>query len=186
MKRIGVLIALLALTVPASASGVTLVRPDGSRPEPLATWVKHARVPSPEMALTVFYDASSVCDGSLACASDGLISLGGPRCSLPRRYRTTCQFIAFHEIGHNDDHYRLTDAQRAQFMALPGVANSWYGDIDGDLLGDTPHEMYADAWAMCAIGQRMSDVDISHTEAISLHFQPSAKTYRRACNIIRA
>lgn len=183
MKLIVIAAVLLALAAP-SAEGVTLSRPDGTPVQPLQTWLEATTVPAPDISITVFYDARAVCEGSLACASDGIISLGGPRCGLPRRYRTTCQFVAFHEIGHNDDRYRLTDAQRARFMNLPGVGDSWYGDESDAFFGDSPHEMYADAWAMCAIGKRMDDVPISHDESISLHFQPGPKTFRRACRII--
>jgi hypothetical protein len=99
------------------------------------------------------------------------------------------RFTTAHELGHAFDATMMDAGERQRFIHLtrmfPGdVAwNSTYVDEEGRLLdtGNSPAEVFADAYASCRIGQIIAE---GHEWTTSTGYMPTAHIERMVCRMI--
>lgn len=140
--RLATLTAILTLALAGTAQATVIDLPANSS-KPYRKWTREAKVPTPPGLLEVNLDvntcgtyvpASAI--GGCARLSDGVIVV------RPRAGRR----VWFHELGHFEDAYVLTDIQRAEFARLvnrPGGV--WNGEPG-------LNEVFAELYAQCAVG----------------------------------
>jgi hypothetical protein len=100
------------------------------------------------------------------------------------------RFTKWHEIGHVFDYQALTDEQRAWFARELGFnpASSWLPEPD-DHESATAGEVFADAYAMCAMnrspaGSRTRRGRIVVNWQSGYGYMPTVRQHRRVCNAI--
>lgn len=168
MTFIRLLVSLAALVVfPAVAQArTTIIEPPGSH-FPYQQWVDEAKVPTPEVTLTVIEDASG-CEGEgSACTAEGAATIWADPLWSKR-------WDFLHEIGHNQD-YVMPDWARTRFLSLTRDPRPWRSPPN------SPHERFAEAWAACAIwGYR-----IARRPELGYLWEPSPRLHRRICRLIR-
>jgi hypothetical protein len=137
---IGIAAALTLLTLGGKASAATVV---AGGAQPYQRWVDEAKVPTPDVTLTVIAVA-----GPHGCPA---LEVDRSACTSPDQRMIWMgvddRSTFLHEVGHNADYYLLSDADRAAFMAIYGLAGTWVASIDPA----SPNEMFASVWAECAV-----------------------------------
>jgi hypothetical protein len=123
---------------------------------PYQQWVDEAKVPTPDVTLTVVEvtDSNGCPTRVLAytgCTSEQLIWLD-PQAAYPRH-------LFFHEVGHNFDTDLLPAWGRERFMSLYGLSGEWQVDTE-PAPTETPSELFAEVYAGCAI---LPHVSARHT-----------------------
>lgn len=99
------------------------------------------------------------------------------------------RFTRAHELGHAFDATMMDAGERERFVRLTQMFaddelwNSTYTDEAGRLLdvGDSPAEVFADAYASCLIGQIIAP---GHSWTTSTGYQPSGHVEREICGMI--
>ena len=156
----------------SSAQASTVV--DASVPvAPYVGWVTASLVPTPDVSVDLAFD-DGICDDGVACAA---VVDGRPHISLTR-FAIGRRWVFLHELGHVFDATVMTDDARAAFLK----AARWHGSggwFDGDH-DAMPAEWFADAYARCAIHQR-----IRRARLYSTSFLPGPRSHQRVCRVIR-
>lgn len=154
LLRISILNALCFLALAGSADAVVLVNPDGSRAEPYQTWADRAKVPTPDVTITISDDvslcrATQVVDG---CAPHGLIVVR-QRCETYRSLalRRDCRFVFWHELGHQESR-EMPQWKRDAYSQLMGAG---WTDVSIATPGPGSYldEAFASAFALCQFGR---------------------------------
>jgi hypothetical protein len=99
------------------------------------------------------------------------------------------RFTTAHELGHAFDATMMDAGERERFVRLTGMFAddeywaSTYIDDEGRLLdvGESPAEVFADAYASCRIGQIIAS---GHEWTTSTGYQPTAHVEREVCGMI--
>jgi hypothetical protein len=99
------------------------------------------------------------------------------------------RFTRAHELGHAFDATMMDAGERERFVRLAGLFAddelwaSTYVDEQGRLLdvGESPAEVFADAYASCRIGQIIAP---GHQWETSTGYQPTAHVERVICGMI--
>lgn len=182
MKTLLFMVALLVI-FPARASAADFYGP-------LAEWMTWeqdvSKVPGPAGDVTI---AATRCPGNGAwgCAdiTDGVLYLGD-----------RARFMAYHELGHFFDARDLNDEDRAELKFLMHIPQRtpWekvrsLEDTCGDK--DCPSEMFADAYANCALGnspapKRLRGGRLVGTWETAYGYSPTPSENRQVCALIRA
>jgi hypothetical protein len=111
------------------------------------------------------------------------------------RFRSrTARFALAHEIGHIYDTQTLTDENRARLTGLMGFPADTVWDDQRDAEScwkRCPLEMFADAYAACAIGatpgvHRIPGRGRVYDWQTTYGYEPSQGTHREVCAVIRA
>lgn len=136
LSRLLVGLACLAVFPGVAQAHTTIVEPVGSH-FPYQQWVDEAKVPTPNVTLTVEEEG---CPGAEApaCTEPGAYTIWDAAEYKPRK-------VFYHELGHNFDYYVLPEWARVRFSRLTGNSRDWSADPSG------PNEMFAEAYARCAI-----------------------------------
>lgn len=177
-RALAVLVALGALTIttPARAADFT---------GQLAGWMMReqavARVPGPSGDIVI---STQHCPGSdaWACAD-----IDGGVLYLAVRSR----FAAYHEIGHFFDARDLTDDDRLSLKLTMHVnpLTPWAPPgRTADRCGEDqcPNEMFADAYADCALGNTPAVRHHRAHWATAYGYSPTVAEHRDVCGLIRA
>lgn len=141
MKRVGLIAAaLFALGASDAQAHTTITCEPCSRP--YQRWVDEAKVPTPDVTLTV---VEAPCpelaeDFAWACTAGGAYTIwdADPQTDEPKE-------TFLHELGHNFDYYTLPQWARERFQWLVGDTRYWTADPNG------PNEHFASAYAYCAL-----------------------------------
>jgi len=84
--------------------------------------------------------------------------------------------VLFHEEGHAFDALALKAGDRRRLLPLLGFSRrtpwDWTGDVHDEAVPDPPAELFADAYATCALGVRV-------------HFYATRPTKPAVCRLIR-
>lgn len=153
-----VLAALVVAALPSVATADTrLVLESGATPQPYQQWVDVAKVPTPE--LTVRLDLYE-CGPSAACTY-----YDPPTIVLGRYGRTKLTF--FHELGHQYLRANIRPWAWSKFLSIWGPA----------MKAREPHEVFADWYGICAIGDRFFARYYNRDRATRIR-------YRRTCRLI--
>lgn len=129
--------AVASLALAGSAQGsTTIIAPVGST-VPYQRWVDEAKVPTPDVTLTVVEES---CEGAAACTSadTDVVNVG------PMPFGRRHAFL--HELGHRLD-YLMPEWVRIRYMAIVGLGGAWR---QPEALHYSPHEMFAESYALCA------------------------------------
>ncbi len=140
-----VLRVLAALTVfalaPAAAQAhTTIIEPPESH-FPYQQWVDEAKVPTPDVTLTVVEDSSGCEEEASACT--------GPESAtiwldpLVLQERAAVRETLLHELGHRVD-YVMPEWMRLRFLSLRRDKRAWRAPPN------SPNEQFAEAWRLCA------------------------------------
>jgi hypothetical protein len=182
--RIALVAALAALTIASSARAATFTGPRAQ----WMTWLEAAsREPGPDGAILL---RSGSCPGTeaLGCADvDGgelWLAIGS-------------KFVAMHELGHFFDARNLDADERAELQFLMGVRmdEPWQNPkVFGADCGynQCPSEMFADAYANCALGRSFTGRRVSKGhyrggwESPYGYLPRSNRWYRAMCATISA
>lgn len=163
-----VLITALALTLALSAAPAGAATYTGPRAQWL-TWEEAvSRVPGPRGAIVL---REGSCPGAKAL---GCADVDGGEMWLATRQR----FVAAHERGHFFDARNLDDWERGELKSLMGVPadQPWekrqglHDDACG--VGECPNEMFADAYANCALGRSPAGKRRGHGRVTGGWFSP--------------
>lgn len=136
-------------------------------------WVDEAKVPTPNVTLTVIEEACTDLPGgdtAEACTAPGgtIWALGVDRKDF------------LHEVGHNADYYTLPQWARDRFRLLIHDPREWRADPNG------PNEKFASTYARCAItgADFRGEPDLAIRGGGSNYV--SGPLYRRLCRLIVA
>lgn len=138
-----IVVACLGLLVLVAKSGATtIVAPAGS---PFQRWVDEAKVPTPEVTLTVVETPGPHgCPGRTldypACTAEQTVWIS-QEAQAPRQ-------VFLHELGHNVDAL-MPEWMRARFMAIMGLTGPWR--LEGEPAPLGPNELFANVYAECAV-----------------------------------
>lgn len=141
------LVGVVWLLVGGSAQASTVITPESATSYPYQRWVVRGALPTPPIAVQVLEEACPFLSGVSACTEPG-----GPIYMDPAAFgsipRTKATFM--HELGHQYDYTRLTDANRARFMSIYGLPEPWYqpGNLD---YSTNPAERFADRYSILAL-----------------------------------
>lgn len=192
--RAVLLSVLVVLAWPAGASAVEIVNPDGSRAEPFQAWADRAKVPTPTQRITLHLNltgcgdwtwAGSMLGGCTDRTANVWLRPRGCSARATRRYNV-CRFLLLHELAHVFDEDRMTDADRDAFRDRLALTEDWHYH---GAYGRQPEELFANTYAMCALGRRVDSVDIPTREGPateSIEPRLSARNFRAICAMIRA
>jgi hypothetical protein len=97
------------------------------------------------------------------------------------------RFMLWHERAHLFDAQVMTDAHRALFARLLGMNGAWYQGTGRGTRG--PSEVFADAYAACATGNRPGARRLKGGFSIaswttSYGYHPTPREHRLVCNAI--
>jgi hypothetical protein len=141
------LLALLAIP-PAAAEASTVIDPQAGA-FPYQQWVERAKVPTPDVTIRLFEEP---CPFELAqefanaCTGKGTYEIWmNPEGGTRERF--------YHELGHNFDYYELGRWASRQFRKVIGDTRPWRTE-PGEI-GLSPHEIFAEAYAQCALKRRI-------------------------------
>jgi hypothetical protein len=175
-------VVVFGLTAPASHAATFT----GPRAQWLTWWEAVGKVPGPSGAIEL---RKGPCPSSnaLGCADidDGELWLA-----------TNKLFAAEHELGHFFDARNLDDEEREQLQFRMGIRLDipWENPrVFGDGCGvdQCPSEMFADAYANCALGRSPAGHHRAHGRITGgwespYGYAPSASQHRTICATIRA
>jgi hypothetical protein len=168
--RVTLCVLLVVLAVPNAASAVTLVTPDGQVAQPYQRWANAAKVPTPNVSVVLMDGGPFASPSAAPSTVDRLatITLGGTYpTALTRRY------AFLHELGHIFDFTMLSDSDRATFLATVKRPQWW------DTSSKPGGELFADAYAFCALNRRLLGLDEGYG------YVPSRHAFRRVCAMVR-
>jgi hypothetical protein len=180
----------LGIAFPASAGAVQLVNPDGSVAQPFQIWADRAAVGMPSGTVTLHFNRADMCpssDGSgfgVGGCTPGTdwIAFAQTVGECMEWHHEICKEDILHELGHIDEHQRLTDDGKAHF-AYTNHTNpaDWQNPT---LPHDArPGEMYAKAFAYCAMKLDFRPDGASYREDLAP--RKSMDALRRSCKFIR-
>lgn len=160
------LIALGGLALCGQAQASTTISPDSGTTYPYQRWVDEARVPTPDVTLTVV-EAPCPYEQATGCTRDDASTIWlNP--VLGHRH----EFL--HELGHQFDYHVMTDEARAQFLAIRHDTRAWRSPPD------SPHEQFAEAYALCAQPQR------ANWHQAAFRYWQGRSAHRAVCGLIRS
>jgi hypothetical protein len=129
--------AVLAMCGSAQAS--TVISPESGASYPYQRWVDRAKVPTPDVALTV-YEGECPENGAVGCTRpDGTVWI------LPRKNRLSVRAIFLHELGHQFDWAELDPWGRQRFSTL-------WPYLPDDAPWEQLAEPFASEYARCTFG----------------------------------
>ena len=119
----------------ATAQARTIIECD-SCSYPYQQWVDEAKVPTPNVTLTVVGDVSP-CEGAGGCTEEGADTIWFAGSGGRQGF--------YHELGHNFD-YSMPAWARARYLAILGRSGPWRRQS----YNQSPNEFFADSYALCA------------------------------------
>lgn len=154
----------------AARAHTTIVAPAASN-YPYQRWVDEAKVPTPDVTLTVIEEAcEGPTDSSSACTIPGTFIIWQAPVVRARE-------VFLHELGHNVDYYVLPQWMRERFQLLVHEERPWTAEPNGS------KEYFASAYAKCAILGPKWDRD----PGLSLNARSGgapASLFRRVCRML--
>ncbi len=177
MKTAALLALLASLVLAATAHGATvIVEPSGSH-LPYQRWVDEAKVPTPDLSITVIEGAPG--QPGWACTT-GYDYSDPMACAVPSERTIYVDPEGFdrwsfeHEIGHLFDAYVLNEAERERFSQLARIPLPWW--YAPEAWHQSPAEYFAENYAACAVrGDRIPFSIIERPNETSIqprqHFQ---------------
>lgn len=93
--------------------------------------------------------------------------------------RDASRYTVMHELGHAFDRQTLTPRARWEFTRVVHATGPWFGDDHSEGV----EEIFADAYAHCAMHRRMAP---GYLLAGTFDWPRSPARFRRVCNTIRA
>lgn len=182
-RRIAVLAAAFTLSLCGGAAAqTTIIAPAGS---PFQAWADEAKVPTPEVTITVVE-----VEGEDACPSRAGYSYEA--CTVPSE--STIWFstrllgseferqVFLHELGHNADADLATERIRARFEEIMGRSGPWV--LEGEPAPYGPDELFADVYAQCAVKPYVQPG--FHGESLIFNADPKggAKRHNQVCHLL--
>lgn len=164
-------LASLALAGSAQAA-TTIIAPVGST-VPYQRWVDEAKVPTPDVTLTVV-ESQGGCEGEgSACTHEGETTIWLDPAPFGDEVINTAyaREALLHEVGHQAS-YRMPGWALSRFETMRGDARPWRSPPN------SPHEQFAEAWRLCAENAR------GRAEA-GYDYNASGSMQRRVCRLIR-
>lgn len=175
--RFSMILILMCVVFPSSAGAVTLVNPDGSVAQPYQEWSDLSRVPTVDTTVVVSTDMTAcraAFPDAMACTNQRnfQMSVSGVPCGYGSDADglRVCRFFVMHELGHSFD-IKMPEWKRLRFSAILGGAAFW-------TLPSSQGEVFADMYAMCAMGSRRPAFPFDFADV-------SRRQYRRICHLIR-
>jgi hypothetical protein len=141
---------------------LVLILAFGTPAQPYQAGLEQARVPLPAERVELRRESCPLAPTRSCTAPDQPVIWIAPHTSWRRHL--------YHELGHRFD-YRMPTRVRTQFMRLMGFDGEWRNPPN------SPHEQFAEAYAICARGRWPSEVMYA--------YDPSPRQHRAVCKLIR-